>query len=341
MELYNKVKAFGGTMNGATVTGMNEQAVEDMLESGMNKDNKPLFEVLGTVTNGKFEYDPSLADDPQLNELMESVTGLYVKATELGGGQTITMTFAVKTNGNKAGNLYKNISNSWIAGSQTLPLTSNMVETQAISRRISGVVWYDWNLNGVRDTDIEKETLLQGVTATLFRKTGAGTYEICTADVTGVPIAPVTTGADGAYSFENLTAGDYIVAFSGEALKPYTSATVYQLNKSNDSITNDGAEISELQAQGIDRGRYAYFIRYSVGSESMLLHSIAEMGGVTLNNGAEAYDYQDLGLIIAGYELPATGGSGTILYTTGGLLLMALPIVYGYRKKRRSERRMK
>lgn len=138
-----------------------------------------------------------------------------------------------------------------------------------------------------------------------------------------------------------MTAGDYIVAFSGEALKPYTSATVYQLNKSNDSITNDGAEISELQAQGIDRGRYAYFIRYSVGSESMLLHSIAEMGGVTLNNGAEAYDYQDLGLIIAGYELPATGGSGTILYTTGGLLLMALPIVYGYRKKRRSERRMK
>lgn len=341
VELYNKVKAFGGTMNGTTVTGMNEQAVEDMLESGMNKDNKPLFEVLGTVTNGKFEYDPPLANDPQLNELMESVTGLYVKATELGGGQTITMTFAVKTNGNKAGNLYKNISNSWIAGSQTLPLTSNMVETQAISRRISGVVWYDWNLNGVRDTDIEKETLLQGVTATLFRKTGAGTYEICTADVTGVPIAPVTTGADGAYSFENLAAGDYIVAFSGEALKPYTSATVYQLNKSNDSITNDGAEISELQAQGIDRGRYAYFIRYSVGSESMLLHSIAEMGGVTLNNGAEAYDYQDLGLIIAGYELPATGGSGTILYTTGGLLLMALPIVYGYRKKRRSERRMK
>lgn len=177
-------------MNGTTVTGMNEQAVEDMLESGMNKDNKPLFEVLGTVTNGKFEYDPSLANDPQLNELMESVTGLYVKATELGGGQTITMTFAVKTNGNKAGNLYKNISNSWIAGSQTLPLTSNMVETQAISRRISGVVWYDWNLNGVRDTDIEKETLLQGVTATLFRETGAGTYEICTADVTGVPHCP-------------------------------------------------------------------------------------------------------------------------------------------------------
>ncbi len=38
------------------------------------------------------------------------------------------------------------------------------------------------------------------------------------------------------------------------------------------------------------------------------------------------------------YELPATGGSGTILYTIGGILLMAIPLVYMYRK-RRSERR--
>lgn len=40
-----------------------------------------------------------------------------------------------------------------------------------------------------------------------------------------------------------------------------------------------------------------------------------------------------------GFELPATGGSGTTLYTIGGILLMALPLVYGYRK-RRAERRL-
>ena len=72
----------------------------------------------------------------------------------------------------------------------------------------------------------------------------------------------------------------------------------------------------------------------------MLLHSITDMGSVTLNNSVEAFDYQDLGVIIAGYELPATGGSGTILYTIGGLLLMALPLVYAYRK-RKGERRAK
>ncbi len=44
---------------------------------------------------------------------------------------------------------------------------------------------------------------------------------------------------------------------------------------------------------------------------------------------------------LSGYELPSTGGSGVTLYTMGGLLLMALPLVYGCKKKRGSERRHK
>ncbi len=42
-----------------------------------------------------------------------------------------------------------------------------------------------------------------------------------------------------------------------------------------------------------------------------------------------------------GYELPATGGSGTFMYTAGGILLVSISLVYGYRRKRRSERRFK
>lgn len=40
----------------------------------------------------------------------------------------------------------------------------------------------------------------------------------------------------------------------------------------------------------------------------------------------------------AGYELPETGGIGTTPYTLGGLLLMAVPLLYGYRRKRKRER---
>ncbi len=42
-----------------------------------------------------------------------------------------------------------------------------------------------------------------------------------------------------------------------------------------------------------------------------------------------------------GYELPAAGGSGTIIYTTGGILLILISLVCGYKQKRRSERRFK
>lgn len=40
-----------------------------------------------------------------------------------------------------------------------------------------------------------------------------------------------------------------------------------------------------------------------------------------------------------GYELPATGGTGTKLYIYGGLLLMAISLIYGYRMRCRHERR--
>ncbi|GEM_PF-2515713 len=42
----------------------------------------------------------------------------------------------------------------------------------------------------------------------------------------------------------------------------------------------------------------------------------------------------------AGYELPATGGIGTQLYTFGGLLLITAPLLYGCVARRRRERRI-
>lgn len=40
-----------------------------------------------------------------------------------------------------------------------------------------------------------------------------------------------------------------------------------------------------------------------------------------------------------GVELPSTGGAGTSLYTIGGLLVMAVSLLYGFGQRRRRERR--
>ncbi len=44
---------------------------------------------------------------------------------------------------------------------------------------------------------------------------------------------------------------------------------------------------------------------------------------------------------VTGFELPATGGGGTFMYTAGGILLISISLVFGYRRKRKSERRYK
>lgn len=322
--LYDKVSKFG---EGKTPA----DKVDDV--EAMLKDEK-WFKPLARVENGKLTYDSAFNDmtPAEITELMSHITGLYAKVENLHEGQTVTLRITLQTKNNAADDWYKNIANSWIAGSETLPLTSNKVETQVVSRSISGVVWHDKNLNGIRD---EGEPLLENVEATLFKKGADDAYAICEKDVTGKDISPVTTGTDGAYSFDMLAEGDYIVAFSGAALEKFTGATAYQQNGQNDANTNDGKAISELTVEGINKDQYTYFIRYSVDSESMLLHSIKQMGNVSLVNGVEMYSNQDLGLIAATHELPETGGTGTAPYIIGGLLLMTASAIFlQYRRKR-------
>lgn len=352
-KLYNEVKKFGGTMApDGTVTG-DERGVEAMLR------NVDWFHELMTVSDGESENSPDLPTGDALTQEMEEITGLYIKVTKLKKNQTITLHFTIETKGNKAGDLYRNISNSWIPNNGTLPLKSTRVETAVISRSISGVVWYDHNLNGIRDIAAQssgdqnsqqaydKEKLLQGVIATLFKKDDTtGKYVKCTENVTGEEIEPVTTGADGAYSFDNLAQGDYIVAFSGDGLKPYTDATCYQQNGRNDSNTNDGVKTSEVSkvgsdVDGIDSDTYPYCIKYSTDTPNMTLHSIEDIkaGKVSLNNYREDISHQDLGVVAIGYKLPETGGSGTIPYTVGGLLLiLASFVVWGVTDRRRQYR---
>lgn len=269
-----------------------------------------------------------------MKNLMNQIRGLYVKVEKLGAEQSVDLILKVWTDGNKAGDIYGNVGNSWIADSNTAPLMSNQVQTQVVSRRIAGVVWFDKNLNGVRD---DGEPLLDGVTATLFKRNAdTGKYEICTEDVTKDPIKTVTT-VKGAYAFEKLAAGDYIVAFSSDKvdLSEFTGATTYQETGVNASRNNDGKPIADLTADGIDKTQYPYYIQHTAAKPSMELHSLDAMGSITLNNGVEEYLNQDLGLIVAGFELPKTGGTGTAGYVLLGVSLMAGALLFALLRRKK------
>lgn len=339
-ELYNNVVKFGGTDSNSSP---NEAGVEDMLANGKDSQGKNLFYVLGTITDGKFNYDGSFSsmDKAELEAMFSKVTGLYVKLENLHGGQSVDMEFKVETSGNENGDIYKNVANSWIAGSPTLPLKSNLVETAVIGREISGMVWYDWDLDGIRNEKEKREKPIENVTVTLLKKNGEGKYELCEKDITGAEIKPVVTGEDGTYSFKKLVEGDYIVAFSGEAIESYTGATIYQQKGKNDANTNDGVAISELKADmadGVNVKDYAYFIKYSPDSEQINLHSFADItsGKVQTSNYAESIAHQDLGVTMSGNEMPKVGGMGTLLYITAGTVTLLITLLaWSFIRRRR------
>lgn len=311
--------------------------------------NTTYFTQLGYITSGQNSVTYSEA----YNNLSDKadITGIYVVVEKLSANNSLNIDISVKASGNEAGDVYKNVAYSWL-GDQSEQLTSRMVETTVLSRAISGRVWYDANLNGVYD---DGETLLNGVECTLFKwAQEKGEYVSCEKDVTGAEIEVITTGADGSYIFPKLAAGDYIVAFSGNALEKYTGATTYQVNSKNDGTSSDGVALidtkssldTKVSISGIESGKFSYAIAYSLNSESttvgeMPLHSIDDIlnKNISLTNYVELYDHQDLGLIIAGYELPKTGGAGTTLFTIGGLLFMACAAGCGYGLRRRRERR--
>ena len=70
---------------------------------------------------------------------------------------------------------------------------------------------------------------------------------------------------------------------------------------------------------------YGYTVSYSVNEDG----AVQPGDTITVTNRKNA----------PGYELPATGSTGTAPYTTAGAVLMGAALVGGYRRKRRQERR--
>ena len=170
------------------------------------------------------------------NNLPECTVTVHVVlavAQEQDGTNTL-LTDADKTTTQQSGDIYSNSYFACTGGANGTFVTSPTASIKVRSRSISGLVWMDQNHDGIYTTKLDgtgkknvgSDKMLAGVVVTLVQTelntkdedpvytddTGKNYYAVT--DTLGNPVQPVTTKADGHYTFENLEQGNYRVLFT-------------------------------------------------------------------------------------------------------------------------------
>lgn len=218
----------------------------------------------------------------------------------------------------------------------------------AVGRTISGIVWTDDNKNGRQDAD---EARLQGVQVALYQKTADGTYTQVTKDILEDPIGEdgfIKTDETGAYAFNYLPKGDYVVAFkynNGSA-----EVTTYKARGVDPDDNNDGVKIYSADGGAADKVKldkaleetlrdadFDYAIKYTSAQDYIVTSSPDDIYNNSDGNYIETFANMDLGLEPeGGPPLPETGGMGTDGIKYAGIAIVcgaALMLMWEHQRK--------
>ncbi|MDR3278344.1 MAG: Cna B-type domain-containing protein, partial [Oscillospiraceae bacterium] len=155
------------------------------------------------------ESDISGSADTATINLASTTTAVYIGGI-LGAGDQYKMRIILTPTGNRSGDVYSNNATAITAAGGEEVILAPQVAAVVVYRTVSGLAWEDRNGDGVRQS--AQEPLLSGVKVTLLKSDGDPAK-----DALNQTVQPQTTGADGAYSFENLAQGGYYVKFEGTA----------------------------------------------------------------------------------------------------------------------------
>lgn len=139
---------------------------------------------------------------------LDEVTAIACK-DDVPAEQELTIEIAVQISCPETRALFVNNAEAYTNNHQQL--TSLDVRTTVLPRKVSGLVWFDTDRDGIRERE---EKLLAGVKVALLDKDGNAVN-----DIYGNPVNVVVTGADGTYQFDNLEAGEYQVRFESDTYK--------------------------------------------------------------------------------------------------------------------------
>ena len=256
----------------------------------------------------------------------------------------VDMQIQLKPDHSTAGN---RIENNYYVNTLSSGETTITTEDPTVNRTLGGLTWMDDSADGLQN---EADALrISGVKVTLMKLKDGGNpsneadYEPY--HYQGDPSKPVVvietgkivsvmanSSADatayelGRYKFIDLPAGTFAVKFEDGSTKisPHIASPANR-GGSDDTIDSDG-----IATYNSDKSQLLKTVILDIDMPK------AEEMSVVLYESK----FHDSGFYERGYELPNTGGAGTVPYTMGGLLLLTgavFLLLYNYTKRRKED----
>ena len=256
----------------------------------------------------------------------------------------VDMQIQLKPDQSTAGN---RIENNYYVNTLSSGETTITTENPTVNRTLEGLTWMDDSADGLQNEADARR--ISGVKVTLMKLKDGGNpsneadYEPY--HYQGDPSKPVVvietgkivsvlanSSADatayelGRYKFIDLPAGTFAVKFEDGSTKisPFIASPANR-GGSDDTIDSDG-----IAVYNSDKSQLLKTVILDIDMPK------AEEMSVVLYE----FKYHDSGFYERGYELPNTGGAGTVPYTMGGLLLLtgaAFLLLYNHTKRRKED----
>ena len=252
-----------GTSYNGTYTLKDVQVRQTLEDNVIANDNLSLYTTTNIDARETTPKDESIGvsdiwSKKEIGEqINESATVIALKG-EVQSGATVEIEITLTTTNNNGGDSYYNVATAQ-TNKNTEVITAPTVDAEVVTRRISGMIWYDTNENGVKDED---ENYASGIEVELLNTDGTKAV-----DVNGNEIQNQLTNANGEYEFINLPKDRYYVRIGTDSEYRLTNANVgtnqeinskfeeTDGNKQSYEITNlDGIQSPEIIEQNVNAG---------------------------------------------------------------------------------------